>query len=130
MNSVKAIVTGIIFIIVALLMMQLAYLLIAVGYNSLAKSYPFLNDISGIFRYLIVIPVVLGIMFAGGYITADIASSNVLTHSLLVGIITSGGSLWMALENADLTVTGAVISIMMLVLTAAGGLYWQKSSPQ
>ena len=129
MINFKAIVSGTIFIIVALLMMQLAYLLIAVGYNNLATSYPFLNDISGIFRYLIAIPVILGIMFAGGYITADIASSSVLMHCLLVGIITSGGSLWMALENADLTVTGAVISIMMLLVTAAGGLYWQKFSP-
>jgi len=126
MNSVKAIVSGIIFIIIALLMMQLAYLLIAVGYNSLAKSYPFLNDISGIFRYLIAIPVILGIMFAGGYITAAIATRGVLMHCLIVGIITSGGSLWMALENADLTFTGAIISLMMLILTAAGGLYWKK----
>ncbi len=126
MNRIKAIATGIIFIIVALLMMQLAYLLIAVSYNSLAKSYPFLNDISGIFRYLVAIPVILGIMFAGGYITAAIATSGVLMHCLIVGIITSGGSLWMALENADLTFTGAIISIMMLVLTAVGGLYWKK----
>ena len=126
MNRIKAIATGIIFIIVALLMMQLAYLLIAVSYNSLAKSYPFLNDISGIFRYLVAIPVILGIMFAGGYITAAIATSGVLMHCLIVGIITSSGSLWMALENADLTFTGAIISIMMLVLTAVGGLYWKK----
>jgi len=130
MNSIKAIVTGIIFIIVALLMMQLAYLLVAVAYNSLAKSYPFLNDISGVFRYLIAIPVILGIMFVGGYLTADIASSSVLMHCLVVGIITSGGSLWMALENADLTITGALLSIMMLLITVAGGLYWQKNSLQ
>lgn len=130
MNSIKAIVTGIIFIIVSLLMLQLAYLLVAVGYNSLAKSYPLLNDISGIFRYLIAIPVILGIMFVGGYITAAITTSNVLIHSLAVGIITGGGSLWMAMENADLTIMGAIISIMMLLVTAAGGLYWQKLSYQ
>jgi len=76
MRSIKAIIAGSLFIIAAILLMQLAYVFIAVGYNSLAKHYPFLNDISGYFRYFIGIPVFMLIMFSGGCITAYIADSK------------------------------------------------------
>ena len=69
MRSLKAIIAGCVFIVVVILLMQLLYIFVAVGYNALAKGYPFLNDISGLFRYIVGIPVFVIIMFAGGYIT-------------------------------------------------------------
>ena len=62
MKSVLAIVAGSVFIVVASLFMQLAYVLLAVEYNSLAKSFAVLNDIRGLFRYLVGIPVCMLIM--------------------------------------------------------------------
>ena len=103
MNSLKAIISGVIFIFVAAMLMQLAYIFIAVGYNSLAKDYPYLNEISGIFRYLVAIPVFLFIMFAGGYLTALIVNSKALIHSFIVGAIAIVAMMWMALSNAELT---------------------------
>ena len=126
MKSLKAIGAGSLFIIVAVLVMQLAYLFLAVAYNSLAKDYPFLNDIAGSFRYLVGIPAFIAIMFYGGFITADIARTKIYPHCLTVGLITASGMIIHTLENSDLTMTGVVIYILSIVATAAGGLYWKK----
>jgi hypothetical protein len=122
----KAIIAGSLFIVVVILLMQLAYIFIAVGYNSLGHHYPFLNDISGYFRYFIGIPVVVVIMFFGGYITADIARTRVLLHCITVGIITAGGMILLALTNSNLTLTGIVLFLLALAATTAGGLHWKR----
>ena len=128
MRSIKAIVAGCVFILVVILLLQLVYIFIAVGYNVLAKDYPLLNDIAGSFRYIIGIPVFVAIMFIGGYITANIANTKVWLHCLAVGLITAGGMIYPTLENSDITTTGIVIFILSIVATAAGGLYWQNGN--
>ena len=132
MRSIKAIAAGSAFIIIVILFLQLAYIFIAVGYNALAVNFPFLNDITGFFRYLIGIPVFVAIMFAGGYITASIANmnANIKTglHCLAVGIITVGGMMYSVLETSDLTLTGIVVIVLALSATTAGGLYWQRGN--
>jgi len=125
MKSIQAVIAGSLFIIIASLFMQLAYVLIAVEYNSLAKDYPVLNEIRGVFRYLVALPVFMLIMFLGGYITAFIIRKKVLLHCLVVGAITAGGMLGLALANMQLTLTGMVIFVVTLATTLAGGLYWQ-----
>ena len=130
MRSVKSIIAGSLFIIISILLMQLAYIFIAVAYNAMAKDYPFLNYISGSFRYLIGIPVFVVTMFLGGYITANIAnmktSIKVWLHCIVVGLLTTGGMMYSALENTNITITGIVVFILALGATTAGGLYWQK----
>ena len=128
MRSIKAIVAGSLFIIIAILLMQLAYIFIAVGYNALAKDYPLLNDIAGSFRYLIGIPLFMVIMFFGGFITADFAREKVLPHCALVGLIAASGMILPTLENASLTLTGVVIFILAIGASSSGGLYWQKAN--
>jgi len=126
MRSIKAVVVGSLFIIIVGLLVQLAYVFLAVGYTSLAKSYPFLNDISIYFRYLIGIPVFFLVMFIGGYITADLAKHKALLHCLVVAFITIGVMMISALDNMQLTVSGLVISVLALASTLAGGWYWQR----
>ena len=128
MKSVKAIVLGSLFIVIVILLMQLAYIFIAVAYNALAKSYPYLNEISGIFRYLVGIPVFVLIMFFGGYITADFVREKVLLHTLAVGVLTASGMIVPTLEYAQLTLTGVVIFILAIAAAATGGAYWQKGN--
>lgn len=132
MKSIKAVVAGSVFIIIVILLLQLVYIFVAVGYNALAKDFPLLNDIAGSFRYIIGIPVFIATMFVGGYITANIAKSEtrtkVLMHCMTVGLITSGGMIYPTLENSDITVTGIVIFILAIVATTVGGLYWQKNT--
>ena len=127
MKNILSVITGSAFIIIAFLLLQLVSLLAMVSYKMLAKDYPFLDDINpGIFRYLIAIPVFLAVMFIGGYITAIIAKSKVLLYTLLVGTITTAGSMWWALDYMKITVTGVVVMVLMLVATVAGGMFWQK----
>jgi len=128
MRSIKAIVAGSLFIIVVILFLQLAFIFIAVAYNVLAKDYAFLNDISGYFRYLIGIPVFMAVMFVGGYITASIARKKVWLHCMVVSLLTTGGMMWSALANTNLTTTGIVVFILALVATIAGGWYWQQDN--
>ena len=130
MKSIKAIIAGSLFIIIVMLLLQLVYIFLAVGYNALAKDYAFLNDITGSFRYIFGIPVFIVIMFIGGYITASIADMNdnvkVWLHGIAVGFITSGGMIYPTLENSDITMTGIVVIVLALVATIGGGFYWQK----
>lgn len=127
MKSLKAIVAGCAFIIVVILFLQLAFIFVAVGYNYLAKDYPFLLEITGYFRFIIGIPVFMLVMFIGGYITANIANKNVLLHCFAVGLITTGGMMLSALENSDLTTTGMAVIVLAVVASSAGGLYWQNA---
>jgi hypothetical protein len=128
MRSLKAIAAGCVFIFIVVLLIQLANIFIAVGYNSLAKNYPFLKDISGYFRYVIGIPVFSTVMFTGGYITASLAKEQVLLHCVIVAILTIAGTLFPVLQDSELTTTGMVVIVLILVATTSGGLYWQKSS--
>lgn len=128
MRSIKAIIAGCLFIIAVILLMQLVYIFIAAGYNTLAKDYPMLNDISGSFKYIIGIPALIVTMFFGGYLTASIANTRILLHCVAVGLITTGAMMYSALENTNLTITGIVVILLALLATAAGGLFWQKDN--
>ena len=128
MRSLKAIAAGCVFIVIVVLLIQLAYIFIAVGYNNLANDYPLLKDISGYFRYVIGIPVFSAVMFTGGYITASIAKKRVLLHCVIVAILTITGTLFPVLRDSELTTTGMVVIVLILVATTSGGLYWQKNS--
>lgn len=130
MRAIKAIIVGSLFIIITLLLLQLAYIFVAVGYIKLAVYFPYLNNITELFRYLVGIPVYTITMFVGGYITASIADSRtyikVWAHCLAVGLITVGGMMYSVLENSNLTITGIVVTVLALGATSAGGSYWLK----
>jgi len=130
MRSIKAITAGTVLIVIAILLMQLAYIFIAVGYNALAKDYPLLNDITGWLRYLVAFPVFLTIMFIGGFITAEIARVKIVVHCVIVALITAGGTTWWATEGGNLTLTGVVILILAIAVTVMGGMYWQKGGQE
>lgn len=127
MNSLKAIVSGVIFIIAVTLLMQLAYILIAVGYNHMAQDYPSLNGISGVIKYLILIPTIMAIMFAGGYITAAITENKVMLNCFMAGTLSIGVMMWQALSNWDVTPSGIIVILLMLVSTIGGGYYQKKT---
>ena len=128
MKSLKAIVAGSLFIVIVNLVMQLVYIFIAVGYNALAKDYPFLNEITDLFRYLIGIPVFTTIVFFGGCITAMMVDTKVWLHCFAVALIIISGMILPTLENSSLTMTGIVVIILTVSGTMAGGWYWQKDN--
>jgi len=126
MNSVKAIISGTLFIIIGSMLIQLVYIFIAVGYNALAKDYPFLNEISIYFRYLLGIPVFIFIMYLGGYLSALIAQKKVLLHSAIVAVIAIAAMMWPLLANANMTLTGIIVSMLSFLATLAGAWSWQR----
>ena len=128
MNSLKSISSGVSFIFIASMLLQLGYIFVVVGYNSVAKNYPFLKGIDWIFQYLLTMPIVILIMFFGGYLAAAIAKYKVIIHSFLVGFITLVVMMWMALQNAQLTSKGLIINLLMLLASTAGGYYWRKKN--
>ena len=125
MKSIKAVFFGCLFIIFVGLVLQLAYIFLAVGYIELAQSFPFLNEIDEYFRYLVGFPIFFLIMFVGGYITADIAEKNVLLPCFIVGLLTAGSMLASAIYDYELTTSGYFLFGLALVLPMAGGWYWQ-----
>ena len=123
MNSLKAIVSGILFVIIATLVLQLAFILIAVGYNSLASSYPWLHSIATTLKFVGIFPAIFGVMFLGGYITGNLSRSKILIHCAVVGLISSVTFLWVALENAELSFIGIALTVLMFIATIMGGKY-------
>ena len=128
MNSLKAIAVGIFFVIVATLVLQLVFIMVAVGYNYLAASYPFLHSIASILKYIAIIPAIFGVMFLGGYITGNLSTSKILIHCTVVGLTSSIAFLWLALENAELSIVGIILIIFMVIATLLGGVYSGKEA--
>lgn len=131
MKSIKAIVIGFAFVAITMLFIQFGYLFLAVGYNSLQAEYPLLKDISGIFRYVLMIPIFVATLFAAGYIvaaTAELTSKyTVLLHCLFVGIISVAGMMYLATGYMTLTTTGVVIFVLAQGGVVAGGFYRLKN---
>lgn len=130
MKSVKAILAGALFIGITLMLVQLAIVFLTVGYNMLARDYPFLHELSIYFRYLVAYPVLFLVLFIGGYITANLSQQQVLVHCFAVGVITVGLSTVTALGYMVITVTGMALVLLGIMSTMVGGLYWQKSHNQ
>ena len=128
MNSLKAIASGIFFVIVATLVLQLVFIMVAVGYNSLATSYPWLHNIATVLKFASVFPTIFGVMFLGGYITGNLAASKIMIHCAVVGLISSVAFLWLALENAELNVVGIILVIVMFIATLLGGVYSNRET--
>lgn len=127
MKSIKAILAGSLFIIIVTLVVQLITIFVVVGYTSLAKSWPFLHEISIYFRYLVGYPIFFLVLFVGGYITAAISEKKILLHCSVVGFITISMSTISASGYMELTLTGMVMVLLALLSIIAGGLYWQKN---
>lgn len=122
MNSIKAVGIGCLFIIILGLLAQLAYIFIAVGYVELAKNWPFLNQITGYFRYTVAVPVFFLIMFMGGYITTAITKQKALLHCFVVGVITLAIMIAPLLDEREFTTSGIVVFILALLSTMVGGV--------
>ena len=129
MNSIKAIIIGGIFIVVSLLLLQLLYLFLAVAFNQLLLDHPVLAETSAYLRYIVGIPVLLLIMFYGGYLTAEFADRKEVLHSTIVGLLLCAGMLALALQNSQLTVAGALVSLFLVLSASAGGAYWKRQQP-
>ncbi|MCF6191096.1 MAG: hypothetical protein L3J51_11500 [Cocleimonas sp.] len=127
-KNVKAILAGVLFIGIAILLMQLIFLLLVVAYNAVASEYSFLKDIRWIFKYLLGIPVLVIIMILGGYITSTIAKTKSILNSIIVGSIVILSMMWSALANSEITISGVIISLAMILAVVFGGGYFKNNN--
>ncbi|MEE9445918.1 MAG: hypothetical protein V3V19_09675 [Cocleimonas sp.] len=126
-QSFKAVLTGALFMLIASLLMKIAYIFLAATYHNLSTHFPFLSNVSGSILNFITIPMFAAIMFAGGYITAGVARRKTILHSFIVGLLTASIMMIIALQTpAGVTKTNIVSYIVILLATTAGGYYWKR----
>lgn len=126
MKSVLTIVAGVSFILLSILVLQLAFLLVIVEYNTISKEMTFLNGIGQYSRYLIAIPSFIFIMFIGGMITTSMDKPRWLVHCIIVAVISVIGMILPLLSTAELTTTGFVIFTLCFIAVIVGGWYSQR----
>jgi putative membrane protein (TIGR04086 family) len=114
--SIKALLSGALFIIIASLLMKIIYVFL----------YPFLSQLHEAVRYIIAVPVFFAIIFVGGYITAGIARRKTLLHSFLAGLLTTLVMLIVALQSSEgITLMNYVVYVAIIIIASAGGYFWK-----
>jgi len=114
--SIKALLTGALFIIIASLLMKIIYIFL----------YPLISQFHDAVRYIVAVPVFFAIIFTGGYITAGIARRKTLLHSFLAGLLTVLVMLIVALQSSEgITLMNYVVYAAIIIVASAGGYYWK-----
>ena len=125
-NSIKAIVAGLIAIIFMGLISQLIFLFAGIAYINLVKDFPSLSFLSETTTVLL-FTITAVIAFLGGILTARLARKAVIIHCTVVGSMAGALTLIPALSDGYvITINGALLLIIILLATVAGGLYWKK----
>lgn len=124
--SFKALVAGSFAIIFLGLIAQLIFLLLATYFTELGHSYPWISlpvtivsYIVGFFGYFIV-------MSIGGYIAANIADSQKIAHGVLIGLFTTGLSLFSSLNENGFTLMALIFLVSGTGFSIAGVLIWKR----
>ena len=126
MQYIKAFLAGFFFIVIFGLCIQLAYMFLAMGYVELVRVVPWIAFFGGYVSYLVGATVYFLLMATGGILTASIVKNNWAVMCFLVGISSSGLSVY-SLQNAeDHTVFGILFVISGFLFTIAGGWYRRR----
>lgn len=126
MKSLKAIIWGSLFIIICMLLIQLAYLFIAVGYHRLVENMPMLQSMPDYFRYLVGLPVYLLVMMGGGYVAAEFAEEKVMMHGFVTGVVVSLVLLLQAQQSTQITLVGYLLAALSIAATTTGSFLWRR----
>ena len=127
MNGLKAIVSGIIAILILGLITQVAVLLAEVGYNSLAKSYPLIEPFRQWFVYSTVAIGFALVMLCGGYITAAISRQKIYIYSFIAAFVACSISLWSSLETEVFTSSALLFLLYGIVFSLIGSWFWKRN---
>jgi len=130
MNGLKAVISGIITILILGLMTQVAVLLAEVGYNSLANSYPIIDPFKQWFVYFTVATGFALVMLCGGYITAAISKQKIYIYSFIAAFVACGISLWSSLVTEVFTSSALIFLIYGIVFSLIGSWVWKRKELQ
>ena len=126
--SFKALITGIISIVIMGLVLQLIFLLLATSYADLLKLHPELTTAGSVVSYGVGIIGYFFIMSFGGYITANFAKHRIYTHCLIVSGTVIGFSLITSVRSDHFTYMSVIFAVSGIIFTYVGGRYWLKHS--
>jgi hypothetical protein len=126
--SIKALLSGIISIVIMGLVLQLVFLLLATSYTVLLKEQPALAPLATVLSYAAGIAAYFFIMSFGGYITAHLAQQRVDLHCIIVSSCVTGFSLITSLSSDRFTYISILFAVSGLVFAIIGGRTWIKHS--
>jgi hypothetical protein len=126
MSGLKAVISGIVTILILGLITQVAVLLAEVGYNNLSNSYPFIDPYKQWFVYSTVAIGFALVMLCGGYITAAISRQKIYTYSFIAAFVACGISLWSSLVTEVFTSSALLFLIYGITFSLLGSWFWKK----
>lgn len=126
----KALLTGIIAIIILGLTAQLVFVLVSGYYVEFLNKNPQYSGIGTIISYLLGIIGLFLVSGTGGYLAADVVHRRVLLHGALVGFIACGLSMVPMLYQGALNLNGVIFIGLGTGFSAAGALIWQRMNPE
>lgn len=125
--NIKALLFGFFYILTLGLIIQLAFLFLAIGYYDHLKDAPTAAAIVSIASYIVGTVVYFFLMASAGYITASIAKVHVIAHGLAVSITSIGLSLFSSLNTDEFTWVSFVFFTLGILFTLFGAHRWQQS---
>ncbi len=127
LNQVKAVILGIISILIFGLINQLVLIISLVGFNSLIKSYPSLASWNQIFTYFVGGIGFAIVMLIGGFVCAMLAKKNVYRLSAIASIIGSTTSLYLSLQNEIFTIIAFLFIALGVLSSLLGSKIWLRN---
>ncbi|MCF6355138.1 MAG: hypothetical protein L3J26_08580 [Candidatus Polarisedimenticolaceae bacterium] len=123
----KAIIFGWVTTVLAGLMNNLAFVLIA-AYIANSKSSPLLAEYGDPLSYAIGVFGLFIAMAFGGFVTAFCARKRIVLHGAIVGFLASSTSLALSAHAGELTFVSLLFVVFATLFTVIGGLAWEKCS--
>ncbi len=127
MVNLKSLLTGTVVIIVLGLILELILLLLTTGYTVFIRSYPELKFISLLLSYAFGTFCYFIVMSIGGYITSNLAKNKIYLHCLIVGLLTTGISLFTSVRDNGFTFNSILFILSGTAFTIMGGYIWIKN---
>ncbi|WP_428609683.1 hypothetical protein [Sedimenticola sp.] len=118
--SWKALLFGGATILILGLMMQLAFLIIAVWQVMLIKRFPESTAWAQAGLYLIGVLLFFTTMAVGGYVTARVAGRRLIWHGTVVAVTAGSVSFIQSLNVGGLTLSGALLFLLGIPFTLVG----------
>ncbi len=126
MKNWKAIIAGVIFTTILVLVSQLAFVLIAAFIGGAKNDFAFLAEHKEVLWRLLALLFFCISMTLGGMATAFLSQINQVRNALIVGALVSLLSLLTAVGMGELTLTSTLLIGLGIAFTAAGGGAWKR----
>lgn len=124
-NSLKAISSGVITILILGLINQLVLIMAAVGYNSLMKISPAFIPWSQVFTYSLGGLGYFIVMASAGVVTAMASERQDYIHIIIAAILGSSISLYLSLQEEIFTLLALIFLLLGILFAVFGGWFWK-----